>query len=299
MKPLGRKKRFFIIVAFFIAAVILSYAGFKYYQIYKSLKNMEKEIALPPKETEIGPLKPVNILLLGVDSGEFMGTYRQGRGRADTIMLFAVRPAERKIIQVSIPRDSRVEVPGHGVTKINHAYAYGGAELMQKTIEKLLDIKIDRVVVLNYSAFVQLVDRLGGVTLDVEEDINNRFNIGKPIPTGHVKLTGEEAFRYVHARDSDIERIKRQQKFLQSVFSEIKQEHAYTELLDYIVENPKVLTTNFSLSEIIAFLKNSEQLEKLKLESVLLKGKGQYINGISYWILDEEHLKEIRKMIGS
>ncbi|SHM87913.1 transcriptional attenuator, LytR family [Caldanaerovirga acetigignens] len=281
VKPLGRKKRFFIIVAFFIAAVILSYAGFKYYQIYKNLKNMEKEIGLPPKETEIRPLKPVNILLLGIDSGEFMGSYRPGRGRADTIMLFAVRPAEGKIIQVSIPRDSRVEVPGYGVTKINHAYAYGGAELMQKTVEKLLDIKIDRVVVLNYSAFVQLIDRLGGVTLDVEEDINNRYNIGKPISTGHVKLTGEEAFRYVHARDGDIERIKRQQKFLQSVFVEIKQKQAYAELLDYIIENPEVITTNFSLREILAFLKNSEQLEKLKLESVLLEGKGQYIDGIA------------------
>lgn len=157
---------------------------------------------------------------------------------------------------------------GHGVTKINHAYAYGDAELMQKTVEKLLDIKIDRVVVVNYSAFVQLLDLLGGVTLDVEEDINNRYNIGKPIPTDHVKLTAEEAFRYVHARDSDIERVKRQQNFLQIVFNEVKQRKAYTVLINYFLENPGVITTNFSLSEILTLLKRTEQLEKLKLENV-------------------------------
>ncbi|MDN5364199.1 MAG: polyisoprenyl-teichoic acid--peptidoglycan teichoic acid transferase [Eubacteriales bacterium] len=296
MKPLG-SRRVFLAIAFLLVTVIFGCAGLKYYQVAKRLKNMEKKVYLPPKETKIEPLKPMNILLLGIDSGELMGSYRPGRGRSDTIMLFALRPDKKVIYQVSIPRDSRVEVPGHGLTKINHAYAYGGADLMQETVEKLLAIKIDRVVVIDYNGFVKLVDLLGGIEIDVEKDINNRFNIGKPIPTGHVRLTGEEAFRYVHARDSDIERVKRQQKFLKAVFQEVIEQKAYYKLFKFISENPEAVTTNFTISELAELVKHEDEFKNYKLEEIFAEGRGQYIDGISYWILNEKAIQNIREKL--
>lgn len=296
MKPLG-SRRVFLAIAFLLVTVIFGCAGLKYYQVAKRLKNMEKKVYLPPKETKIEPLKPMNILLLGIDSGELMGSYRPGRGRSDTIMLFALRPDKKVIYQVSIPRDSRVEVPGHGLTKINHAYAYGGADLMQETVEKLLAIKIDRVVVIDYNGFVKLVDLLGGIEIDVEKDINNRFNIGKPIPTGHVRLTGEEAFRYVHARDSDIERVKRQQKFLKAVFQEVIEQKAYYKLFKFISENPEAVTTNFTISELAELVKHEDEFKNYKLEEIFAEGHGQYIDGISHWILNEKAIQNIREKL--
>lgn len=291
------KKRLVFVVLALIAFVAAGYAGYKYYQICRKVNNVKKEVYLPPKETKIEPLKSMNVLVLGIDSGELMGSYRPGRGRSDTIMLFALRPDKKVIYQVSIPRDSRVEVPGHGLTKINHAYAYGGADLMQETVEKLLGVKIDRVVVIDYNGFVKLVDLLGGIEIDVEEDINNRFNIGKPIPTGHVRLTGEEAFRYVHARDSDIERVKRQQKFLKAVFQEVSEQKAYYKLFKFISENPEAVTTNFTISELAELVKHEDEFKNYKLEEIFAEGHGQYIDGISHWILNEKAIQNIREKL--
>ncbi len=103
----------------------------------------------------------VNILFLGVDSVDHSS-------RSDTIIVVGISP-DKKVALLSIPRDTRVEVPGKGYTKINHAYAYGGISLLKETIEKFMGIKIDYYVKTDYQGFEKVIDKLGGIEINVEK----------------------------------------------------------------------------------------------------------------------------------
>lgn len=91
--------------------------------------------------------------------------------RSDTIMYAALRPVDRKIEMVSIPRDSLVEIPGVGEDKINASLAYGGVELLQETVENLVDNPVDHTVLINFESFADIIDAMGGIRINVEEDM--------------------------------------------------------------------------------------------------------------------------------
>src|SRR5574341_1851651 len=105
---------------------------------------------------------PWTILVLGID--DVRGTHR-----ADTIMLVVGHLSPPSVSLISIPRDLRVWLPGHGWDKINAAYLYGDLGLTRQTIQDLLDVRIDRSVVVNYAGFKHIVDRLGGIDYTVEQ----------------------------------------------------------------------------------------------------------------------------------
>jgi LCP family protein required for cell wall assembly len=294
----GRRIWPIIVVILLVVVGVAAAAGGSYWiKISKAQEQARVNTGIPSSETAISSAQDLNVLVLGVDNGKLINEYRPGSGRSDTMMLFAYRPLEKKIYQVSIPRDSRVAISGYGMTKINAAYAYGGAQLAQQTVEDLLGVKIDRVAVINYSSFVQLVDAIGGVTIDVEKDINTRYNMVIPIPTGHVKLTGEQAFRYVHARNSDTERVQRQQKFVRAVFDQIKTDHAFLTVFQYLISHPDAFSTNISAGEMLRFSKLATSLDDYQVQTVLADGSGQYIDKISYWILDEDKLQQIKELL--
>ena len=167
-----------------------------------------------------------NILILGLDQ---RGTEK---ARADTIIVLSINNATKEMTMLSIPRDSRVEIPGRGLDKINHAYAYGGVSLMRATVEKLLGVPVHHYVVTNFSGFVGLVDTLGGVTLDVERSIYVKAEQDYPavkLEPGEQRLTGYEALAYVRFRkdsEGDFGRMRRQQQFLQAVAKEVLQAKA-------------------------------------------------------------------------
>ena len=123
---------------------------------------------------------------------------------------------------LSIPRDSRVKIDGHGWDKINHAYAYGGSKLSKSVVEKLLGIPIEYTVVMNFQGFVRMIDALGGVTIDVEKRMyysdpyDDDRGLYIDLHPGVQKLNGKAAIEYVRYRDEegDIGRVARQQKFL-------------------------------------------------------------------------------------
>ncbi len=105
--------------------------------------------------------KHINILFLGVDSVDHSS-------RSDTIIVVGISPDE-KVALLSIPRDTRVNVPGKGYTKINHAYAYGGIELLKKTIENFMGIDINYYVKTDYQGFEKVIDKIGGIEINVEK----------------------------------------------------------------------------------------------------------------------------------
>ena len=144
--------------------------------------------------------------------------------RSDTIMYAALRPVDRKIEMVSIPRDSLVEIPGVGEDKINASLAYGGVELLQETVENLVDNPVDHTVLINFESFADIIDAMGGIRINVEEDMYLPEE-GIDLKAGEQKLNGHDALAFVRWRGDgtgDIGRMERQSQFMQALSEKIR-----------------------------------------------------------------------------
>jgi polyisoprenyl-teichoic acid--peptidoglycan teichoic acid transferase len=167
---------------------------------------------------------PQTILLLGSDQ-RFIDIKQKNPVRSDTIILLRLDPSKGATSVMSIPRDLKVSIPGHGTDKINAAYAIGGPALSVKTIRNLLHVPITHVVNINFGGFRRAVDRLGCVYTDVDRryfnDNSPPFGGGENYATidvkaGYQKLCGQDALDFVRYRhfDTDLVRAARQQQFL-------------------------------------------------------------------------------------
>jgi len=164
-----------------------------------------------------------NILLIGSDTrGSIDGSIGDLTGqRSDTIMILHV-PADRKHLYVmSILRDSWLDIPGHGQAKVNAALAFGGMPLAVQTVEGLIGVRIDHVVVADFSGFKEVTDALGGVAVANPVGFVSSKIEGHYFAQGTVKLTGTEALAFVRERyafaDGDFQRVRNQQAFLKAM----------------------------------------------------------------------------------
>ena len=177
-----------------------------------SLNTTEIENILAPIES---PEEPVTILVLGRDTRDA----ENDAGRADIIMLFYLDPKDNTGSLLSIPRDTLVEIPDHGEDKINAAYAYGGEELMIRTINSFLGAEINHYITLDFEGFVKLIDALGGVDITIDRPIVDPKS-GANFASGNHHLTGEQALSYTRSRSTelgDIGRIQRQQQLFKEL----------------------------------------------------------------------------------
>jgi LCP family protein required for cell wall assembly len=183
---------------------------------------------------------PTNILVLGIDEGGVRG--RAGTGRSDAIVVIRSDPDDGRLAQLSIPRDLRVQIPGRdGFDKINAAYAYGGAALAVRTVQSVTGLQINHIVVVDFSTFPEVVDALGGITVDVPRRIlSNRFECprssdaacsrwkGWRFRAGPQEMNGRRALIYARIRqnqlnpsESDITRGERQQAVIQAISDKV------------------------------------------------------------------------------
>ena len=165
---------------------------------------------------------PVNFLILGSDRRRNLGP--GDVGRSDTLMLVRINPATKSISMLSVPRDLRVEIPGYGSDRINAAYSYGGAPLSVKTFKTLTGLPVNHFIDVNFVGFVDIVDYLGGVYVDVDRQYyNDTAYTGYAsidIKAGYQKLDGRDALAFVrfrHDQFGDWGRIQRQQLFLREL----------------------------------------------------------------------------------
>ena len=156
-----------------------------------------------------------NIVVLGVDERPS----EEDTGRSDTLFVVMLDSDNNNVSLLSVPRDTRVKIPGYGWDKINHAFAFGGHKLTQQTTEELLGIRINNYVMIDFKGFKGLVDAIGGVDIEVEKPMSyydewDGFTID--LAPGMQHMDGDKAIQYVRYRDEegDIGRIRRQQKFL-------------------------------------------------------------------------------------
>lgn len=226
----NKKVLFWVLGAFLVLALIAAgivWAGISKLQNFEKIDNAFPEESLRPQTSEPaeGQDDPaVNILLLGSDSRADTSTpiLDDIGNRADSIMVAHI-PSDRSGVQImSIMRDSWVEIPGHGESKINAAMAYGGVPLMVQTVEGLIDQRIDHIAVADFNGFQNLTDAVGGVEINNPQAFTAN---GRDFAEGQLTLNGEEALDFVRERksfsDGDYTRAANQQLFLKSFAGEV------------------------------------------------------------------------------
>jgi LCP family protein required for cell wall assembly len=173
--------------------------------------------------------KPQTIMLIGSDTrGKGARDYTGERGLSDTMMLVRLDPSKKQIAVLSLPRDLKVRIPGHGVDKLNAAYALGGAKLTLKTVKEFTGLGVNHVVNVDFRGFRKAVNALGCVWTDVDRRYFNDNTGGEQYATidikpGYQKICDQDALDYVRYRhtDNDLVRAARQQDFLRSLKSQI------------------------------------------------------------------------------
>jgi polyisoprenyl-teichoic acid--peptidoglycan teichoic acid transferase len=181
---------------------------------------------------------PTTILLLGTDHS--LAVSRSGDRHTDSMTLLRTDPKHHRLYYLSIPRDLRVEIPGYGPSKINAAYQLGGPRLAIKTVATYTDIPVNHVVIVNFTQFRDLIDKLGGITVTIDHPILSKFDCpyrspvrcsrwrGWRFAAGRQHLNGRRALIYSRVREnlldpnqSDITRSEHNQQVLQATMSKL------------------------------------------------------------------------------
>lgn len=255
-----------------------------------------------PLPEPFGGADVVRILLIGSD------TRPHDKGRADTIIVLVLNPRLHRAALISIPRDLRVHIPGHGVDKVNHSYAYGGPELTRRTVELLLGLEIPFYVHCDFDTFVKAVDILDGVDVEVPDveghgrGMNyddNWGNLHIHLKPGWHHLNGYEAMGFVRYRhgDSDFMRTRRQQQFVRAVLEQkVKMENlpALLRAGSYVLRR---LDTNVSWRDAVDLLRVAKAMTPADLMTETLPVRDTRIAGIYYAELLEEKFHELMTQV--
>ncbi len=228
------------VVLVLLLALVWGFAS--YFALARALDGANRRLGpVPALDEQSGLLisDPATTLLLGTDHGP--GAGREGAQRSDSIMLVRTDPGRGRTSFLSIPRDLRVDVPGHGFAKINAAFQFGGPNLSVQTIKGFTGLQVNHLVVVDFRNFEQLIDALGGVTIDVPEPIlSNRFDCpfatqeqcqrwnGWRFAAGEQTMSGRRALVYSRIRENrldpaenDLTRGERQQAVVRAIGDEV------------------------------------------------------------------------------
>ncbi|MGE5573784.1 MAG: LCP family protein [Bacteroidota bacterium] len=239
--------------------------------------------------------RPVNILILGTDrTYDDHGKPMEGPVRADVIMLASVNPQVNKIYLVSIPRDTRARIPGHGTNKVNASHTFGGQDLTRRTVEDLVGVPIDRYVEADFQGFVRIVDALGGVEIDVDKDMRYVDRAGGfkvDLKKGRQVLDGAKALGYVRYRADalgDISRVRRQQTLLKAVARQVvslRNLRNARKILGILMDHVRTDMSRRDMASIGWFAVRT----KAEVVSETLPGEFSPL----YWVPDQKRIEEL------
>jgi LCP family protein required for cell wall assembly len=304
------------VIVLFLVWAVLGYLAFR-----SGIKDANKRLdplaarALTPQNGLLLS-NTSNILVLGADTGS---KSRQGtQGRADTIILIRTDPDNHKIALLSIPRDLRVEIPRHGTEKINAAYAFGGPTLAVKTVERVTGLRMNHVVVVDFSTFGEVVDALGGVTINVPRPIlSNKFECprhtqaqcarwpGWRFRKGPQTMDGRTALIYSRIREnklnpseSDFTRGERQQAVIQAIADETTSFSTFLKAPFIGDDLVRPLATDLSAGQILQLAWVKRRTPSSGWLRCRLGGTIANIGGASYVIGSEENVSVIAMVTG-
>ncbi|MBZ2175360.1 LCP family protein [Schnuerera sp. xch1] len=293
------KGRFFktFFVSFILFAVL--WTGF----IYKTVILAESEEA----EYEEGFIDrlingddDITFLLLGVDSNDVA---KSSGTRTDTMMVCKVDKSTGDISMLSIPRDTKVRIRGRkNEDKINHAHAYGGAELSVKAVKDLLGIDLDYYVKVDYKIVKEFVDLIGGVEVDVPMDMKYNDPIADPplyinLSKGRQVLNGDKSLQFLRFRkgyaNQDLGRIESQQQFIKAAFEQALTVDNIDKIPQMIKSYYNNVDTNIPLDLILKFAAKAKDYNMEGIQTATLPGEPQYVNGVSYYVSNEEETNKL------
>ncbi|ETJ16740.1 Membrane-bound protein LytR [human gut metagenome] len=264
-----------------------------------------------PKASNPSGNKPVNILLLGMDIGDPNQEDNKDIKRTDTIMVVNYNPETDKITTVSVPRDTLIQNNGNSV-KINSAFAIGGYSRIKTEVEGILNVNINYIVKVDYDAFVDIIDAIGGVKMKIErnmiyddegQNLHINFKAGET-----VKLDGQKAqefFRWRKNNDGsgfangDLDRIQNQQKFIAKVIDKCTNPLIVFRIPKIMSAIGNNVETNMSPFSIIKYGLKFMGVSNNDISMLTAAGTPKTINGQSFLVFDKNSNKDIISQLAS
>ncbi|KFM98523.1 LytR family transcriptional regulator [Bacillus clarus] len=287
-----RRRKLFI---FLIFAFLFGSVGLYMLNSYSSLMEMysgftRDKSKLRTEEVQIAK-EPFTILIMGIEDYATDGQ----NGRTDSLMFATVNPISQKVSIMSIPRDSRVDIVGKNKQdKINAAHAYGGEKMAVDTVEKFLNVPVDHYVKIDFKGFKGIVDAVGGITVDVPFDFEERSDIDYykliQFKQGKQDLNGEEALAYVRMRkqdpNGDYGRAARQRQVLAAVAHKLNSASTVFKIKDLTKVVGKYIKTDIPISDGLALYTKLSGFDPSNIQTLQLEGEDKKIGGIYYFLPD-------------
>ncbi|ABR47246.1 cell envelope-related transcriptional attenuator [Alkaliphilus metalliredigens QYMF] len=282
------------------------------YSIYRGYKNTLNHISVISENVDIeqgeefynqDELESFVMLIYGISARKQLGDM----GRSDTMMLALVDPNEMEISLISIPRDAYVQIPGYRMDKINGAYPRGGSELMMKTIEEWLDIQVNSFASINFQGFVDLVDLVNGIKVEV----SRKMEYDDPadgtrirLYPGEQVLDGKNALDFVRFRQSndgrhasDYDRMLRQQEALQALAGKKTSVRTLTRAFDMMNILSENVQTSLTPGELEKLIRIFLSFKPEDLQTTSIQGEGYYHNGGWYERVPQTEVERIQEII--
>ena len=302
-KKKPKKKRNGLKIFLIIVLVLFIALGLFIWKIYSDVAGTTEKIHKDVKTEEvressidISKKDPFSILMLGVDTGD-LG--RTEQGRSDTMMVMTVNPTTNKATMVSIPRDTRTEIVGHGTTdKINHAYAFGGTAMSVNTVQSMLDIPIDYYVEVNMKGLQDIVDAVGGVQVTSPLTFSYEgYNFTEGESTS---LDGKTALAYSRMRyedpNGDNGRQERQRQVIQATVEKVASLSTISNYQDILGTLENNMQTNLEFNDMMKIFNNYRSAAG-NIQQEQLEAAGATIDGIYYGIVSDEEMNRVSGLL--
>ena len=217
-----------------------------------------------------------NIALFGIDTA---GTYEGSR--SDCIIIASINQKNKEIKLVSVYRDTYLDIPNHGLDKVNHAYAYGGPALSMSTLNTNLDLNITEFATVNFTSTQEIIDEIGGIKLTVTDA--EATQITGIVEGGTYELTGAQALAFARIRkiDNDYARTERMRKVLTAAFEKAKT-MSILELNTLADKLLPLIYTNIETKEILSLIPTVASYKIVESKGWPYKTQGITLNGVWY-----------------
>ena len=243
--------------------------------------------------------KRQNILFMGVDASENPDHPFNGN-RSDSMLLVSIAPYGKNVNIISIPRDSKVYLADRTKPdKINHAFAFGGADLAVKTVEETFGVRVDHYIALSNKGLIEFIDTIGGLPIYVEKDMKYHDSTAKlhiDLTQGEHVLNGAQTEGYLRFRKDalgDIGRIRRQQWFFNALTQRLKEPSVIVKIPEVLKIMPQYIETDLSIYELSQYAAMVKSLDSSQIQVATLPGQPSSKGTVSYWILDPDKTQEI------